>query len=86
MFTGQLLILFTGQLLVLFTDQLLVIYTDQLLVYSSLYEMAANPGSGPSNLKSDDIAIVGLACRFPGGASDETGLWDLLSNRKCEGI
>nr|P9WET8.1 RecName: Full=Highly reducing polyketide synthase Preu1; AltName: Full=biosynthesis protein Preu1 [Preussia isomera]UNY67713.1 polyketide synthase Preu1 [Preussia isomera] len=35
--------------------------------------------SGPRN---DDIAIVGLACRFPGGASNETKLWDLLSNRE----
>lgn len=45
-----------------------------------------NPGSTlrPSSLpKNDDIAIIGLACRFPGGASDEAKLWDLLSNRKC---
>ena len=48
--------------------------------------MTADSELRPSSLKSDDIAIVGLACRFPGGASDETGLWDLLSNRKCESI
>jgi acyl transferase domain-containing protein len=48
--------------------------------------MAVGPGLDSSKPKSDDIAIVGLACRFPGGASDEARLWDLLSNRKCESI
>jgi len=28
----------------------------------------------------DPIAIVGVACRFPGGANDEHSFWDLLRN------
>jgi acyl transferase domain-containing protein len=31
----------------------------------------------------DEIAVVGLACRFPGGASNPTKFWDLLAERKC---
>jgi hypothetical protein len=46
--------------------------------------MAAGCELHSSDLKNDDIAVIGLACRFPGGASNEAGLWDLLSNRKCE--
>ncbi|KAH7092025.1 putative polyketide synthase [Paraphoma chrysanthemicola] len=44
--------------------------------------MATQPAPNPSSVKSDDIAIVGLACRFPGEASNEAGLWELLSKRK----
>ena len=29
---------------------------------------------------SEPIAIVGMACRFPGGASDPASFWDLLSS------
>ncbi|OJJ46416.1 hypothetical protein ASPZODRAFT_16183 [Penicilliopsis zonata CBS 506.65] len=29
-----------------------------------------------------DIAIIGIACRFPGGASDPEKFWDLLSNKR----
>ncbi len=32
--------------------------------------------------KKSEIAIVGRACRLP-GANSVSGLWDLLSNRKC---
>jgi acyl transferase domain-containing protein len=32
--------------------------------------------------ESIDIAVVGLACRFP-GASSEKKLWELLSNKRC---
>lgn len=31
-----------------------------------------------------DIAIIGLACRFPGGASDCQKFWELLSNKRCK--
>ncbi|KAL5330345.1 hypothetical protein ACEPPN_003872 [Leptodophora sp. 'Broadleaf-Isolate-01'] len=30
----------------------------------------------------DDVAIIGLACRFPGGASNESKFWELLHKRR----
>jgi acyl transferase domain-containing protein len=30
--------------------------------------------------KSEPIALVGIGCRFPGGASNPSKLWDLLAN------
>ncbi|PVH73919.1 ketoacyl-synt-domain-containing protein [Cadophora sp. DSE1049] len=32
--------------------------------------------------KTGDIAIIGLACRLPGGASNASKFWDLLSERR----
>jgi hypothetical protein len=32
----------------------------------------------------DDIAVIGLACRFPGEASNEAKFWDLLCNGRCK--
>ena len=32
--------------------------------------------------KDDDIAIIGLSCRFAGDAKDVNGYWDLLSQGK----
>lgn len=32
--------------------------------------------------KDDDIAIIGLSCRFAGDAKDVNGYWDLLSRGK----
>ncbi|KAL4862617.1 hypothetical protein BDV12DRAFT_178594 [Aspergillus spectabilis] len=32
--------------------------------------------------ESDDIAVIGLGCRFPGGASDPQKFWELLSNKR----
>lgn len=34
--------------------------------------------------KPDDVAVIGLACRFPGSASNEAKLWELLVERKCQ--
>ena len=33
--------------------------------------------------RPDDIAVIGLAYRFPGGADSDAKLWDLLAERKC---
>ncbi|ADI12313.1 modular polyketide synthase [Streptomyces bingchenggensis BCW-1] len=38
---------------------------------------SASPVSGAS--PADDIAIISMACRFPGGADDPEGLWRLLA-------
>ncbi|CRG92461.1 Nonribosomal peptide synthetase 14 [Talaromyces islandicus] len=35
-----------------------------------------------SSISEDDIAIVGMACRLPGGASSPSKLWDLLVNER----
>lgn len=37
-----------------------------------------------SDSESNDIAVIGLACRFPGGASDAEKFWELLYNKRCE--
>ncbi|WP_406835359.1 SDR family NAD(P)-dependent oxidoreductase [Streptomyces sp. AHU1] len=34
--------------------------------------------AGPSVRRDDDIAIISMACRFPGGADDPEALWRLL--------
>lgn len=39
-----------------------------------------------SDIGSDDIAIIGIACRFPGGASDTQKFWELLHDKRCESM
>ncbi|MEV6191898.1 SDR family NAD(P)-dependent oxidoreductase [Streptomyces sp. NPDC051920] len=46
----------------------------------------ADPGSAPASppvdsavRRGDDIAIISMACRFPGGADDPEALWRLLA-------
>ena len=34
----------------------------------------------PSGENRDPIAIIGIGCRFPGGANDPKAFWDLLCN------
>ena len=34
--------------------------------------------------KPEDVAVIGLACRFPGSANNEANLWELLEKRKCQ--
>jgi zearalenone synthase (highly reducing iterative type I polyketide synthase) len=34
--------------------------------------------------KPEDVAVIGLACRLPGSASNEAKLWELLAERKCQ--
>ncbi|MEV6945055.1 SDR family NAD(P)-dependent oxidoreductase [Streptomyces sp. NPDC051172] len=36
--------------------------------------------SGPAARTNDDIAIISMACRFPGGADDPEALWRLLAS------
>jgi len=46
-------------------------------------DTAQPPGAAPSlatDRADDPIAIVGLGCRFPGGASDPAALWRLLDH------
>ncbi|MGQ4375226.1 SDR family NAD(P)-dependent oxidoreductase [Streptomyces sp. SAS_267] len=38
----------------------------------------ASAPAGPSVRRDDDIAIISMACRFPGGADDPESLWRLL--------
>jgi acyl transferase domain-containing protein len=40
--------------------------------------------AGEKSWKSDDVAVIGLACRFPGSASNEAKLWELLAECKCQ--
>ncbi|MEU4088019.1 type I polyketide synthase, partial [Streptomyces aureus] len=46
-------------------------------VPAALPAPAAVP-DGPSARRGDDIAIISMACRFPGGAEDPESLWRLL--------
>uniref|UniRef100_A0AAU3HPU5 SDR family NAD(P)-dependent oxidoreductase n=1 Tax=Streptomyces sp. NBC_01393 TaxID=2903851 RepID=A0AAU3HPU5_9ACTN len=39
----------------------------------------ASAPAGPSVHRGDDIAIISMACRFPGGADDPESLWRLLA-------
>ncbi|MFD9464720.1 SDR family NAD(P)-dependent oxidoreductase [Streptomyces sp. NPDC060027] len=39
----------------------------------------ASAPAGPSVRRDDDIAIISMACRFPGGADDPEALWRLLA-------
>lgn len=51
-----------------------------LLPVVDMYAMEAPVVEAPED--SDDLAIVGLACRFPGGADSPAAFWQLL----CEGF
>jgi len=39
---------------------------------------AIHPGSGDAHFDTEPIAIIGLGCRFPGGANTPEGYWKLL--------
>ncbi|NES18400.1 MAG: SDR family NAD(P)-dependent oxidoreductase [Symploca sp. SIO3E6] len=56
--------------------------------YAKLMQMASNKianleaelDSIKSKNKSEPIAIIGMSCRFPGGASTPAAFWDILQN------
>ncbi|WNZ58791.1 polyketide synthase [Myxococcus sp. MxC21-1] len=39
--------------------------------------------SAVSNIEHDPIAIIGIGCRFPGGAKSPRHLWELLTQGRC---
>lgn len=47
-----------------------------LILASHLVSSRAMP---PTHAKAEPIAVVGIGCRFPGGASTPSKLWDLVS-------
>jgi acyl transferase domain-containing protein/aryl carrier-like protein len=55
---------------------------DRLTRFLTGGERAKDRGSSPSAALAEPIAIVGIACRFPGGADTPDGLWENL----CKGV
>lgn len=66
--------------------------SGRLVVHVPTYPFAKQKNSTATTMPLDDqpfthtedIAVIGLSCRFPGGASDASKLWDLLSEKKCK--
>ncbi|WP_299537454.1 type I polyketide synthase [uncultured Streptomyces sp.] len=42
-------------------------------------EDAPTAGTGPGTAHDEPIAIIGMSCRFPGGADSPEALWDLVA-------
>lgn len=48
----------------------------------SRLDLSFKMGSLPAET-TDDVAIIGFSCRFPGEAKDGEAFWELLCNAKC---
>ena len=48
----------------------------------ALVEVQRAPVAAPTARMDDPVAIIGLGCRFPGGADDPDALWQLLVDRR----
>lgn len=44
--------------------------------------MDSNRGVGIAGGEAMDIAVVGIGCRFPGGASSPEKLWDMVAQKR----
>ena len=49
--------------------------------YAGVHDQRGKRCTVPTRCEEEPIAIVGMACRFPGNAVDVKGLWDMC----CEG-
>lgn len=47
-------------------------------LHGSSIKEVIQPGEKSTVLSNDDIAIIGMSCRFPGSANSPEDLWDLL--------
>lgn len=43
----------------------------------------SHSGSILPGISRDPIAVIGIGCRFPGGASSPRRLWDFLTQGRC---
>jgi amino acid adenylation domain-containing protein len=48
--------------------------------YLSTSGAAANPAAAPAPTADTPIAVIGMACRFPGGANTPQAYWELLTS------
>ncbi|MGD0831533.1 MAG: beta-ketoacyl synthase N-terminal-like domain-containing protein, partial [Terracidiphilus sp.] len=46
-------------------------------------EQMASPAEPGASIKGDEIAVIGMACRLPGGIRTPVQLWDVLESGSC---